>query len=154
MSPMGKCLMGICRHGYMSHGYMSPNQCKDLKQILRKIKATPKPLILLKWFATWVFLIQKWLIIGLVRLKVKDENIRHTKCCIIKRHHYYQQCILKDLTPRLEFQLARWSICSPISTSALTPTFQCWLSCWWQRKSVSVYDVSCCPYIFGGEKGW
>ena len=78
-------------------------QREDLKQILRKIKA--KPSTPLKWFTTWIFWIQKWLIFGLVRLNVKEKNILHSKCCIIKGHH--EQSILKDLTPRLEFQLAR-----------------------------------------------
>ena len=78
-------------------------QRKDLKQILRKIKA--KPSIPVKWFNTWIFWIQKWLIFGLVRLKVREKIIRYSKCCIIKGH--YEQSILKDLTPRLEFQLAR-----------------------------------------------
>ena len=55
---------------------------------------------------------------------------------------YYFYPVITIFTPKLVFQLARWSTVSPTSTSSLTPTFswRCWSSSsclrrWWPEAA-------------------
>ena len=68
------------------------------------------------------------------------SSILDLKNSNIAIYHFYP--VITIFTPKLVFQLARWSTVSPTSTSSLTPTFswRCWSSSsclrrWWPEAA-------------------